>query len=151
MKKTLNIIFVLLSLTMLFSCNTTKKSSDKDDVEKTDLASNKAQKIANSYTVVTLNNEKLKSDNPTLIFNLEKNKLNGNTGCNQYGGNITIDGDKIKLDRLMATKMYCADKADIERAFTGALAKSHHFKVKKNQFFLYDKANNVLLIGEEKE
>lgn len=42
---------------------------------------------------------------PTLHF--EADVINGNAGCNDYGGGYEINGDEIQFDALYATEMFC--------------------------------------------
>lgn len=143
-------------LTMvLFSCNSTKKSSKKENNEvtkKEQVNKPKTAKLQSStYTVNLLNGNKSLAKSPTMIFDFEKNSIHGNASCNTYGGNMIITNDKIKFERLMGTKMYCKDFMHIEKEFLNTLTKSHHFKMEKNKFFLYDKANTLLLVGVEND
>jgi len=34
-------------------------------------------------------------------------QLNGNVGCNGFGGEYEVDGDTIKLGPVMSTMMFC--------------------------------------------
>ncbi len=139
---------------VLFSCNSTKKSSKKEInevIKKEDINKPNIVKLqSTTYTINLLNGNKSLVKNPTMVLDFKKNSIRGNTGCNTYGGNMSITNDKIKFERLAGTKIYCKDFMDIEKEFLSTLTKSDHFKIEKNQFFLYDKADNLLLIGNEK-
>lgn len=34
-------------------------------------------------------------------------RMSGNVGCNNFGGNYTVDGDTIKFSPIMSTEMFC--------------------------------------------
>ncbi|MDB2464008.1 META domain-containing protein, partial [Flavobacteriaceae bacterium] len=42
-------------------------------------------------------------------FDLEQNRITGSAGCNQFGGSLIMSQEKISVDSLMTTKMYCSD------------------------------------------
>lgn len=56
---------------------------------------------------------------PFLEFNVEKNELTGNTGCNSLSGKLSINGNKINFNAPLAlTKMFCpgiGEKLFLER------------------------------------
>lgn len=58
---------------------------------------------------------------PQITFDLKKNSVNGNNGCNSFFGIAHIAGNKIGFDGLGSTKMFCP--GDGERLFMDALAK----------------------------
>ncbi len=39
----------------------------------------------------------------------EDGTVTGNSGCNGFGGNYTVDGDQIKFDQIVSTLMACDD------------------------------------------
>ena len=43
--------------------------------------------------------------NVTLSF--EKDNLGGNGGCNSYGGEFKLKGDKLTIGNVYSTEMYC--------------------------------------------
>lgn len=45
------------------------------------------------------------------------NKIGGKSFCNTYGGNVTINGNALKIGHIMATKMYCNDVGEAENKF----------------------------------
>ena len=144
------IIIAIFIVTIFFlSCNSTKKSSNKKEnnvVEKTKKTT--TPKIAASYIVKELQGKKELAKNPTIVFH--KGSISGNSGCNRYGGKVTITGNKIKFGALMGTKMYCEAFMKIEKEFLKALSNTDHYKIVENQILLFDKENVLLLVGEEK-
>ena len=51
---------------------------------------------------------------PTIVFDLVKNKLSGNNSCNQYFGDLIIDGNKINFKdaKIGMTMMACQGNGD---------------------------------------
>ena len=62
---------------------------------------------------------------PTIAFGSD-GTISGSTGCNQYSGTYTVDGDKLTVSQLAMTRMACADpavnaqEAAVTAALTGA-------------------------------
>ena len=69
-------------------------------------------------------------DNPTpaipdvetsITFDSE-GQMNGNVGCNGFGGNYEISSDKITFDSIMSTLMFCEGTSDQEQAVLGVFS-----------------------------
>jgi heat shock protein HslJ len=60
---------------------------------------------------------------PTIQFGAD-GTIHGTTGCNQYNGTYTTDGEKLTVGPLATTRMACADPAvnTQEAAFTTAMS-----------------------------
>ena len=43
-------------------------------------------------------------------------KVNGNVGCNGFGGEYKVDGSSITFDKMMSTLMACADPIGMQEA-----------------------------------
>lgn len=46
----------------------------------------------------------------TITFG-EDGSVSGNVGCNDFGGDYTVDGDNITFDNITSTLMLCAEPA----------------------------------------
>lgn len=44
---------------------------------------------------------------PTLTVNVAEKKVNGNSSCNSFSGNVKIDGNTLSFGPMMSTKMAC--------------------------------------------
>lgn len=63
----------------------------------------------------------------------EDGQVSGNSGCNQYGGAYTLDGDTIRFGALMTTLMACDESVmNVEAAFTAALAGASTWTINGN-------------------
>jgi heat shock protein HslJ len=64
--------------------------------------------------------EGVEASPPSVTF--ENGVMGGSTGCNHYGGPVTIDGDSMKIGMIAATQIACPPPADsVERAYLAAL------------------------------
>ncbi len=146
MKIQFKISLLFIGLLMIFSsCNCTKKT--KNESKSTKVMTEKTNKV---YIITVLNGKTKLVDYPTMHINFIESKISGNSGCNQYGGDLTIENNAFKIGRLMATKMYCSEKMHVEKEFLGALGKVVRFEIKEKQIFLYEKAGTLLVVGKEK-
>ncbi len=53
----------------------------------------------------------------SISFNLEKNTVGGNGGCNGFGGDLAKKGNEIKISQIISTKMFCDQTSEIENKF----------------------------------
>lgn len=60
-------------------------------------------------------------------INKENNEINGNTGCNSFGGGVNIQGNKITFINLFQTERYCEEVAAQEQLFMEQLMKTNRF------------------------
>jgi heat shock protein HslJ len=98
MKKTFLFVIVLLILTACSSANTNITGEWK--LVSYGDAANPTPAISNVDTSI-----KFDSDG----------QISGNVGCNGFGGNYKISGDKITFDSIMSTMMYCEETSTQEQ------------------------------------
>ncbi|GAA4132401.1 META domain-containing protein [Sphingobacterium kyonggiense] len=48
----------------------------------------------------------------TITFEAGSNKVSGNGGCNNYGGNLEIKGDEVNFSDIFSTKMACPGQGE---------------------------------------
>lgn len=61
-----------------------------------------------------LNPAKFPKDIPHFEINLQNKQFSGFAGCNQVNGMLRFEYNKMYIDPLSSTKMYCAELSDIE-------------------------------------
>jgi heat shock protein HslJ len=72
--------------------------------------------------------------------------VHGSTGCNQFNGAYTVDGDAMKLGPLATTQMACPPPADqVERDFVAKLDRVRHWRATDDELVLSDDARATLL------
>lgn len=68
-----------------------------------------------------LNPEKFPKDIPHFEMNLKSKQFSGFAGCNQVNGMLRFEYNKMYVDPLSSTKMYCAELSDIENKILNIL------------------------------
>lgn len=82
----------------------------------------------------------------TLAFSAD-GTAGGNTGCNSYGGDYTVEGNTLSFGELVSTLMACADQAVMaqEQAYLAALQSAARFEVTADNLTIwYDDGNSQL-------
>lgn len=62
----------------------------------------------------------------------ENGQMNGNVGCNGFGGEYKLNGDKITFDGIMSTMMYCEETSAQEQGVLGMFSDSVKLEVQRN-------------------
>lgn len=153
MKSLLLIVVTLGVVAFLYSCNRNKKcqTKDKESVESISEKSEetKDESMVNSvlndvYGVVKVNDQLISPKvGMTLEFHLKEGKLNGNGGCNNYGGKLAFEENVLKISEVMATKMACQNLS-LEQAFFKAMRSVNGYQSKKGILFLTADGNPVI-------
>jgi len=82
---------------------------------------------------------------PNLEINITKMRVQGNDGCNNYGGAITkLTANEIAFGPMRATKRYCGED-NISNNYNKALHATTTFKRKGLNLFFYDAQGNETL------
>ncbi len=140
MKKASILIMAFFGLLLATGCDETKKAIDVAG----------SIQLSGTYTISSINGEEVKSKAPTITFSAIDKSLRGNTGCNSFFGNYTIDLYALSIKDLAVTEMYCAEK-DIqktERDFLDVLNNAGSFTIEKNILTLFSKKDrSILAVG----
>lgn len=70
-------------------------------------------------------------------FDKEKKSAGGNGSCNNFGGSFTIDNNKISIQNIFSTKMYCEGVQQTEDAYFSLLQKVNNYVLKDKILLLY--------------
>jgi len=81
---------------------------------------------------------------PHLIFALHEMRVSGSGGCNRIAGPVELDGDKLRLRRLVSTRMACQSGMEQEDHFLRALGTVERFSIRGNRLDLLDAAGVVV-------
>jgi heat shock protein HslJ len=80
---------------------------------------------------------------PFVTFDTEKSTLNGNSGCNNFGGSIEISNNTLKVGMLFSTKMFCEGIPEPE--FLRSLEGATKYEVVDGMLMLYDNADQLVM------
>lgn len=84
---------------------------------------------------------------PSISFG-EDGTASGSSGCNQWGGSYTFDGDTLELGEIAMTSMGCPPPADeVERAYMDALEQANRWRVEDGELVLLDDDAELLRYG----
>jgi heat shock protein HslJ len=73
-------------------------------------------------------------------------RIAGNSGCNQYGGGVQIDGKSIEVGALMSTMMACEEQVmNQEQAYQAALGSAATFEITEETLTISNEQGNVIL------
>lgn len=84
----------------------------------------------------------------TSLFS-EDGKVAGNAGCNDYNGSYKVDGDKISIGPLAATRKMCAEPSDVmqtEQTFLQNMSNAATFSIQNDMLTLFDETGTKLLV-----
>ena len=124
-------MFYLTVLLSIFSCSTIDNSLEDRKWYLTEIEGD------NNIIVI---NEK----NPFIEFDFESSKISGNTSCNNFFMDYTIDNNNIHFGPIATTKMACPDVIDQEYRFLNALERIDSLEISNNVLFLYENEIPIL-------
>jgi len=104
--------------------------------------------IQGSYEVVTVNGQDMTGEGITINIEMseKENRISGNNSCNEYSGTFqNPEGNEVELAPMLATKVYCMEKAKIESAYMNQLALVKMAEYKNDHLRLMDEDGNVLI------
>jgi len=134
MKKFITIVVIALSL---IACDETKKVVD--------VAGN--VQLSGAYRISSISNKAVSENAPTLNFIELEKTIRGNTGCNDFFGNYTIDHSTLSFNGIGSTDMACEQPImDIENAFLQALQKTGSYDIENSVLTLYSKNDRSIIL-----
>lgn len=74
-----------------------------------------------------------------ITISFEQGQVRGNSGCNTYGGEYTVRGDRIEFGVLETTLMACTDSTLMEQEsmFTRFLGEAGQFEIVDDRLRIY--------------
>lgn len=73
-------------------------------------------------------------------------RIAGRAGCNQFSGNVKLDGTKIQVSPLISTKMACVPALmDQENRFLQALQAARSLKLEETKLLVLDESGATRL------
>ncbi|MGN6416582.1 MAG: META domain-containing protein [Pseudobacter sp.] len=146
MKKTIVPVFISFCVIAAFSCNDATKPAEEPTPDTTTsnlpapapavaaLPSDSTGLTEKYWKLTEINGKPVKPDStfmkePHVIFKTAENQVNGNGGCNGFGGQYELKSpNRIKVGNLISTQMACP-ALDIENQFTKALEAADNYFV----------------------
>ena len=119
--------------------------------KKVEMATNK---IVEKYWKLTILEGKeiktTKNQEKEVYFTLkiDENKIIGFAGCNSLGGKYELEGNKIKFQEIITTKMACPDVDFNESKFLSILSQVDNYTIHNDVLSLKDNNENTLAIFE---
>ena len=139
MKTFITIFFTAL---LFVSCDETKKVID--------VAGN--VQLSGAYKVSSIDNKAVTEGGPTFNFFALDKTIKGNTGCNSFFGNYTLDLYAISFDDIGSTEMACDQPImDIENAFLNGLRNAGSYALENSVLTIYSKADRSILMVATKD
>lgn len=105
----------------------------------------KIQSISGIYDVMDTDKMDTMGQDVHISFNGEDNSVSGNSGCNQFFGNFTVDGEKLSFKDMGQTKMYCEKYMEVERSFNNHLGLVRQYSFDGDMILLENEAGETLL------
>ena len=108
--------------------------------------------LSGNWMLKQINGSKIMSDEelviPFLEFDIENNRVSGNSGCNGLSAEFTLLKNEIKFNDIILTRMFCGEE-NIENEFISSLKEINTFKVDGNILKFY-KNGYLELLFEKK-
>ncbi|MGL6269524.1 MAG: META domain-containing protein [Chitinophagaceae bacterium] len=124
------VVILTMFLSALVACNNSKKATNN-----TNTSNMKENLIEGTWEAnYIMNTPKPFADlyanqKPTITFNSTTGKVNGLSGCNNFNGTFSLDGNKVSFGENMAlTRKMCPDMAG-ESTFLETLKKVNTYSV----------------------
>ena len=90
------------------------------------------------------------SDVETSIEFDSNGRMSGNVGCNSFGGDYKVDGDKITFSPVMSTMMFCEAVAEQEQGTLAVLQDKTTFVLDGNTLTITSADGNSSIVLERK-
>ncbi|WP_397364355.1 META domain-containing protein [Olleya sp. R77988] len=124
-------ITILLFSILLNGCGASKDATTNLNADMTENTLN------GNFIVTTLDSKNNLDKELTLNFDDSTKRVSGFSGCNNFSGTYTVDGNKITFGPLMSTKKMCADSGnEIETTFFKTIEKTNKFNLNDNKITL---------------
>jgi heat shock protein HslJ len=85
-----------------------------------------------------------KQREPYLVFSSSEPRLSGHGGCNRATGSFEVDGDRLKIGPMAATRMACPDGMEQEQRFLQAIQNVASYRIRGSHLDMMDATGAVL-------
>lgn len=80
-----------------------------------------------------------------MVLTDDGKRVSGFSGCNQFSGTYSLDGDRLSVSQLASTRMACFAGMDTEQAFQKALQDVTHYQQQGAELRLLNADDDVVL------
>ncbi|MBW2961889.1 META domain-containing protein [Mesonia aestuariivivens] len=117
-----------------------------------DVADNSTKTLMTSeYLVEKIGENNIEKYKLTLNFNIEENKVNGFSGCNQYYGSLkTSKENKVEFGNIGSTRMMCEEKMQLENRFLETLQQTEIYELSSEKLLLKNEEGKVIIEAKKK-
>jgi heat shock protein HslJ len=138
----MNYRFTIISFLLLFTFNQCNQNKEASEGQQKDFIINNDSWVLSDW-VKDDTSKMIAAEIPiTLNFDQQNNKLSGNSGCNQYFGNYTLDDDNFKAGPMGSTMMFCSEAIMAQEQQFLSLLESGMILSIENDFLILKKDNN---------
>ena len=139
--KTLSILSLAIFTLLFTNCDETKKVIEVAGTVQ----------LSGNYSVIKVGNAAIKGEALYFTFAALDNSINGNTGCNSFFGNYTLDGFTLDFGDLAVSERYCDEPImESERALLGALNNTGSYMLKDKVLTFYSKEDRAVILTAKK-
>lgn len=136
----------LLVCLILFNCKSKEAPQKKSNKEEAALLDTKWVLTKLNGDLVNLTSPEL--EQPFINLTAKDNGVNGNGGCNTFGGTFSLkEKQGIEFSQILATMRYCEDHG-IENIFMGNLQKASTYTISDAELTFRDENGYLLLTFE---
>ncbi len=140
--RTLTIFSLVLAAMLFIQCDETKKVIDVAGTVQ----------LSGEYTVSEIGDNDLGTIPLTFSLAALDKSISGNSSCNSFFGNYTLDLYVLSFGTFSITEKYCDESImDVERAYMEALANTGSYSLQENVLVLYSKMNRSVVLKANKK
>lgn len=100
--------------------------------------------IAGAWEFLSSDSLQIGQKKPSLNFDIIKNNVAGNSGCNSMAGTFKLSGNSLSFNNdFISTKMWC--EGYDENKFFGLIRRVDSYQIKNNQLHLMQGSKNIMV------
>ncbi len=139
--KTIYFLYLAILSFTFIGCDETKKTIEVAE----------SVQLSGEYTVIEVGKSATTGDPKKIIFSAIDKTIRGNSDCNSFFGNYTVDGFTLSFGDFAVSERYCDEPImEKERALLKAISDTGSYLLKDKVLTFYSKTDrSVLLIAKK--
>ncbi len=97
-----------------------------------------------SWKLSLINETDTVPDSIHILLHFEVNKISGNSGCNSFFGEYTVEGGSLHIKGLGATRKTCPENMDLEQQFLNWLDAVDKYSIRRDELKVTTEQEKVL-------